>query len=919
MKVLTLKQNLPTTLFGIKKSKLQQKNSTRGSCGKCTLWTPSAPNYVPTQEVKETDGPNRLFVVVTNVYAKEGLFTDAQHAIIQEAFENEKFDVVYHSPVLKCRRTTGRAPTKAMLSWCQDRLLEELQKVKPKVIICMGKGATSIFNIGGKHNSNKLKTFQVEGIAGQETWGHTPSLLICPAVEEIELDFNARNEYKETLARASRLMVETEEAESIDYHLIESPTEFRNYIAELRALPKTVVASDIETTGLNFRDPKVRLRTVAFSHKEGQGICVPYEQNPEVYGPMINELFGLPNLGFIFFNAFFDIGFLMGTLGTEFSNIAGDVKYMAYILNPDKGAFGYALKPYAQMYTSLGAYDTEVRKKEDEEVEEGNEKENVWETIPLETLAKYNACDCDATLRLFNVFMAVIKKLDMVNVHRIMTDALMPLLSMEYNGVLVDEALWDEWNDYLTALLEKNTEEVVAITGRTDIVWTSPAQLAKYLFDDLKYVVPESMISNKNKNAKTSQRPADENILSAINTPITDAILKYRRAHKYVHTYMKGYFGPNKRDAEGRIHGRFHQTGTKTGRLSSTNPNLQNIPSRVSTKDPSYEDLKDLKIKKLFIPSPGRVMVAIDMSQAEMRYAADVSGDETLIQTFKDRLDMHSATAQVSFNIVVDEEPILKELHSQNLNEDNTPNFKLLVRQRVLAHIKKFMADSRDAAKSVSFGILFNMSAYGLKFDMEKKNREKGLTWTIDECHAMIYNFKKLYSKLATYLTKSVSLAEKRKWVSNKFGRRRYLPNIDNIDGKLRSKAKNASINSPIQGGSSDLLMIGLSNIYKFMDKTKAALLLTVHDSIVAEVDPDYLDEFTLLARYCLEHPLLRGVLVPLRVPLVADVSTGPNYGDQKEIELPGYELYAYDRMVEQGILEAYYKNMGEPVPSRPQ
>ena len=911
---------MPKSVLTLKKKKLEIE---RGDCAKCKLWSPKSPCFESDiQVVRETD-EKRLMVVTSTLPLEDDIFLPEEWKLIRSCMREVRFDHTLFTSAVKCRRLTD--PTVLMTRSCSSKLLKELQATKPKVIVCLGSAAAKAFGVPDKKADREMKAYLVQGIPGQEDWGHSPILLSAPSIVDICDDAADEATFKEILIRAERFSVEGFISKTMVYDLIESPEELRQYMNHVYSLGKTVVANDLETVGTNPVDPKTRIRTVGFSHKEGQAIVVPFEQDIGGYLPLLREFFNSPLVGFVYFNGMFDVGLLKTKMGLMPRNVVGDVQHMAYLLNPTKGAYGYALKPYSQMYTDLGAYDTEVREAEDVLEEEGEERKTMWETIDIETLAGYNGCDCDATLRLFNIFFSKLSEMDMLKVHKIMAGALKPLLSMQLNGVALNRDLINDYTSKLLELKNKFLEELTALTNNIDVDWNSPAQVDAYVYDVLKFPRPPATRSKKKKV------DVDENALMSFRNPITDAILKYRRVYKLLHTYILGYFDYDTCMFGDRVRCKFHQIGTKTGRLSSSDPNLQNISARFQKDDPSYEYVKDIKIKNVMVATPGRVLVAIDMSQAEMRYAADVSGDEKLRYAFRSGLDFHSANVIASFGLEVDDTDIVAEVKAKGY-EVGTKEYELQVLKRVLTWIKRNEPVLRDASKSVGFGIIYNMTKYGLLFDLMKKNRSTGIVWTLKQCEDMITNFKKLYERLAKYLKYLENFGKKNGYVVNKFGRRRWLPNIDHLDWDRKKKDINAAVNTPIQGGASDTLMCGLINIFERMDHEKSALLLTVHDSIVSEVEHDYIEEFSFLCKFSLEHPVLQGTLVPSSVPLGADVSFGYEYGNVTEVTdikyttekdnpeymvtlLDGYREHADMLLFREGRLEEYYRALEVEIP----
>ena len=315
---------------------------------------------------------------------------------------------------------------------------------------------------------------------------------------------------------------------------------------------------------------------------------------------------------------------------------------------------------------------------------------------------------------------------------------------------------------------------------------------------------------------------------------------------------------------------------------------------------PGYEELHEFKVKKAFIPSkPGRLIVNADQSQLELRVAGAVSGEQLFIDSYKYGIDMHSRNALVSFKLYdkVKREDWVREAEQQGL-KPGTQEFDTFVLKRICQYIKKTYPDERQAAKKVSFGILYGMSKRGLAMQLNKEevDRENPYAWTYDECDALISAFKQGYPTLISWQNRMKDFAAEHGFTYTYFGRRRPLPGISHKnyrdmtpkERENHSRALRQAINTPIQSCGSDFMMTGVSNARDQLDPSKYKFVATVHDSVVAEVDEDYLDEFCKITKQCLEHPILNGQEIGLCkiMPFIAEFEVGPNYGS-----LEGYDV----------------------------
>lgn len=319
--------------------------------------------------------------------------------------------------------------------------------------------------------------------------------------------------------------------------------------------------------------------------------------------------------------------------------------------------------------------------------------------------------------------------------------------------------------------------------------------------------------------------------------------------------------------------------------------NAQNLTSGMAPTDPGYEELHEFKVKKAFIPStPGWVIVNADQSQLELRMAGALSKEPLFIESYKSGIDMHSRNAKVSFLIKTPDQEFKKELIEKGLKQ-GTPEFDVELTKMQCKYIKNNYPDKRQAAKVVSFGVLYGMSKYGLHFTLANNARDAGeeTQFTIDDCDSMIKNFNSGYPSLTKWQYAQVQHARKHGYVVSPFGRRRYLPLINSTNYSDRGKAERHAKNTVVQGAGSDFMQCGIIAMHRRLDPTKYKLVCTVHDSVVCEVAPDYVDEFVKITKECLEHPLLGTEEVPLCkiMPFIAEFEVGPNYGEMSEYKYP--------------------------------
>ena len=388
---------------------------------------------------------------------------------------------------------------------------------------------------------------------------------------------------------------------------------------------------------------------------------------------------------------------------------------------------------------------------------------------------------------------------------------------MEKTGVSVDRPYLQELTSELDKQITNLEGQIYELAGEPFNI-NSPKQVGEILFDKLE-------LKSSKKRGKTKNSTSAE-VLNALaqEHEIARLILEYRKYAKLKSTYTEAL--PSLIDSkDNRIHTTFNQTVTTTGRLSSSNPNLQNIPIRTPEGN---------KIRRAFVPKDAQnyLIMSADYSQIELRLLAHVSGDENLIKAFKSGIDVHTLTASKVFGVPVEE--VTKEM--------------------------------RYKSKAVNFGIVYGQSKYGLA---------KALQITADEAQNFIDKYFQAYPKIQLYMQAMVELVQKQEYVETIFGRKRYLADeINSPNGMIREFAKRAAINHPMQGSASDLIKIAMIDFYKKLkdNNLKSKLILQVHDELVVEVEKSELETIKKLILEAME------LNQPLRVPLLVDINTGESW-----------------------------------------
>ena len=396
----------------------------------------------------------------------------------------------------------------------------------------------------------------------------------------------------------------------------------------------------------------------------------------------------------------------------------------------------------------------------------------------------------------------------------------MPLITvlakMENEGIALDTEALKELAKEIDEKIRLLEEKIYTEAGEKFNI-ASPKQLGTVLFEKLK-------IDSKPKKTKTGQYSTSEEVLSKykFRFPVVDAILEWRQLQKLKNTYIEAL--PKQIHPEtGKIHTHFNQAVTATGRLSSTDPNLQNIPVRTES---------GRKIRAAFIPAnPENKILAADYSQIELRLIAVLSGDENMLESFRRGEDIHRATAAKLFGVPPGE----------------------------------VTRDQRAKAKTVNFGIIYGVSAHGL-------SRQTGLSRT--EAKELIEAYFKTYPKLREYLQKQIEFAREHGYVETIMGRRRYLPDIHSRNAVVRGAAERIAINAPVQGSAADIIKKAMTDIDREIEQNNlpAKLLLQVHDELVFEINPEKEPEIIQAVRDKMENA------VALPIPLKTDINTGRNW-----------------------------------------
>ena len=437
--------------------------------------------------------------------------------------------------------------------------------------------------------------------------------------------------------------------------------------------------------------------------------------------------------------------------------------------------------------------------------------------VPVELVKEYAAEDADITLQLYEKLLPLLKENGVEKLFYEIEMPLVPVLSrMEANGVKIDTENLHQISEEFDREIHKIEEEIYELAG-TPFNIASPKQLGEILFEKLK-------IDEKAKKTKTGQYATGEEVLQKLlhKHPIIQMILDYRSFTKLKSTYLDALPAlVNPKD--GLIHTSYNQAVTATGRLSSNNPNLQNIPVRTE---------KGREIRRAFVPrSEAYTLLAADYSQIELRIIAHLSQDPAMVADFNLGHDIHAATAAKVFHVPM--EQVTKE--------------------------------QRSRAKAVNFGIIYGMSAFGLAERMELSRSEAA---------DIIKKYFEEYAGIKEYMNRSIALAKERGYAETILGRRRYLRDINSANSVVRGFAERNAINAPIQGSSADMIKIAMIGIHQELERLKmqSKMILQVHDELVFDAHLDELDVLKAIVNDKMVNAL------PLSVPVVVEMNTGANW-----------------------------------------
>jgi len=594
--------------------------------------------------------------------------------------------------------------------------------------------------------------------------------------------------------------------EKPSYHLITSPEE-RKELLEL-LLTQSSICFDTETTDIDALHAD--LVGFSFSYKPREAFYVAVPQDFEKAKAILHEfkqVFLDISIEKIAHNMKYDLK-VLHRYGIHLDGPLFDTMIAQYLINPESKQGMDFLATYYLNYQPI-SIEALIGKK-------GKNQGNMADLRP-EEISDYACEDADITFQLKQLLEPEIQK---PHLYHLFYEMEMPLVSVlkeiEQEGIAIDTAALDQFSKELDVRITELDKEILSAAGETFNI-DSPKQLGEILFEKLK-------ISAKAKKTKTGQYATSEDILQKHehDHPIIPMILEYRQLRKLKSTYVDPL--PTLCDKiDGRIHTNFMQTVTATGRLSSNNPNLQNIPVRTA---------KGREIRRAFVArSADYQLMAVDYSQIELRIIAALAEDQNMIEAFKNGHDIHAATAAKVFHTTISE----------------------------------VTREQRSAAKAVNFGIIYGQSAFGLAQNLQISRTE---------AKQIIDAYFEQYPSIKSYMDKVIAQAREHGYVETIMKRRRYLPDIHSANAVVRGFAERNAINAPIQGSAADIIKMAMVAVHEAMSKSnlKSKMILQVHDELVFDVHHQEVDQMQKLVKEAMESA------VDLTVPMEVEMKLAPNW-----------------------------------------
>jgi DNA polymerase-1 len=597
---------------------------------------------------------------------------------------------------------------------------------------------------------------------------------------------------------------------SVKYHLITNLAELKDLSKKLKA--QKLISFDSETDSVD--EVEANLVGASFSFKEGEAYYVPlahdelteigYEEFIDVIGPILTD----KSIGKVGHNIKYDY-VVMKQFGIDVAPIAFDTMVAAFLISPIGRAQTLSQLAYEELGISMIDIEELIGKK--------GKNQLTFNKIAIKEAGQYAAEDADITLRLYNKLKSELDKIgELTKLAKQMEWPLIEVLGdMEYKGVELDVEFLNKLSDKYSTIIEGLQTKIWKIAGGQFNI-SSPAQLQKILFEKLKI---DSTGLKKTKTGISTAASELEKLRG--KHEIVDMMFEYRELTKLTTTYVDAL--PKLVKPDGRIHTSYNQTIAQTGRLSSTNPNLQNIPTRTEA---------GREIRKAFVAPKGRVFISADYSQIELRLAAALAKDEPMIKAFKSGADIHTATAAEMFGVKQSE----------------------------------VTKDQRYGAKTINFGVLYGMNPHGLSV---------ATGFDYDKAREFIDRYFSLRKGVADYIASVKKFAHDNNYTETIFGRRRPCPDVRSSNFIIRAAAERAAVNMPLQGTAADMMKIAMINIHKKLPKD-ADLILQIHDELIVECSQEDAKKVGKIVKDEMEK------VHKFDVPIEVEVHHGTSWGSLK-------------------------------------
>lgn len=609
----------------------------------------------------------------------------------------------------------------------------------------------------------------------------------------------------ETTSEPEKTNLATLHTLNCNYQLVDNEEKLSQLLQNI--VTQSILSLDTETTST---DPiRAELVGMSFSYAENQAFYVPVPADRSEAQKIVDRfrpVFENREIMKVGQNIKYDM-LVLANYGVQLQGPLFDTMVAHYVLQPE---LRHNMDYLAEIYLNYQTIHIE------ELIGPKGKNQGNMRDLPPASVYEYACEDADVTLKLKNKLE---KELDENNVRKLFEEIEMPLIPvlayMERNGVRIDTEALKETSRHFTLRMKQIEEEVYQLAG-TEFNIASPKQVGEVLFDRLKIV-------EKAKKTKTGQYVTSEEVLESLRGKheVVGKILEHRGLKKLLGTYIDAL--PQLINPEtGRIHTSFNQTVTATGRLSSSNPNLQNIPIR-------NEDGKE--IRKAFIPDDGCIFFSADYSQIELRIMAHLSGDPHMIEAFQKGQDIHAATASKIYKVPLEE----------------------------------VTREQRSKAKTANFGIIYGISVFGLA---ERLNVDR------KEAKELIDGYFENYPHVKEYMDESIRIARERGYIETIFKRKRYLPDINSRNAVVRGYAERNAINAPIQGSAADIIKVAMVRIYQrfLKERIQSKMILQVHDELNFSVLPEEQEKVKQIVIEEMESAY------KMKAPLLADSGWGQNW-----------------------------------------